>query len=165
MATSDLFGFDETKGRACLAGVRVPSTSNRTSFLMGRSAKEAIAVEIVRTWYESKRSGQTFATWPRPRPELSYAERRFECPPATIISASVYLRRFQCCGPTRILPYSRAAQGPSWPLVHRASHPEPDVDPEENRMGKSQRKVTPLQSPDLSQRFRSPIPRGACLID
>jgi hypothetical protein len=81
MATSDLL-YHETKAHTCLAGVRVPSTSNRTSFLRGRSAKEAIAVETVGAWHEGKVGGergqQAFATWPHPPPTFCYAKRRFE---------------------------------------------------------------------------------------
>ena len=63
------FDYEHTNERTCLAGVRVPSTSNRTSFLMGRSAKEAIATERVKTWDNGQVGGErgsTSTTWPHP---------------------------------------------------------------------------------------------------
>jgi hypothetical protein len=89
------FDSNETKERTCLAGVRVPSTSNRTSFLMGRSMKDAIEMETMRTWYERKEvnGNKSFQLGPILRPKFSYAKRKFDEPPATIISAFVYIRR------------------------------------------------------------------------
>jgi hypothetical protein len=119
---------------------------------MGRSAKEAIAMETVRTWYESQVGGErepTFATWPVPplRVLLCKAEIRITtrnghfrlCIPPSVTPLRTRLAFFHTLERLKVR-YGLSA--------HRASHLEPDVDPEENRMGKSQREVTSLQSSD-----------------